>query len=146
MTPSPTKIRFIVQHSVSICLGFHAVAWFSVAFAWVINWWKNGPAPSGPAYNLPREFLADIDFLFYHSAHEWSVQIATRAATWDLGDLGAWFTVTFGALICALGSLQWFLLGKLVQSVDHRCGEKWCRVLLVGYGLVLLVAILRWMG
>lgn len=115
------------------CLAVHLAAWCAAVTAWTFIWRQQGPYPAGPPYNQTNDAIGNLDFLMYHTAHEWSLSIAIALSSW--ADLGATYIVAYAVLILLAGSLQWFLLGRLVQWVDLRLGRSAALSLLGIYGL-----------
>lgn len=82
----------------------------------------------------------------HHMVHEWSMRTATTASTWFSADIGAWYTISFGMLILLAGTLQWYLLGRLVQWTAGRKGQRTALLLLAVYGLWAAAALFLWVA
>ncbi len=61
-------------------------------------------------------------------------------------DLGACFTVGFACLILLAGTLQWFLLGRLVQWLATRKNRFVAVVVLGLYGAWAAFAVILWVA
>jgi hypothetical protein len=105
----------MIRNAAMLCAALHILAWCTVATVWTINWWRSGPAPAGPLYYDAEKFIHHIDIFVYDAAHGLSIKISQLAAIWLSADLGACLTITFAGLLLLAGSLQWFLLGRVVQ-------------------------------
>jgi len=117
-----------------------------VAATWALKWFREGPAPSGPSYNSAKEFISRLDVFAHHTVHEWPMRIATTASTWFSADLGACYTVSFAVLILLAGTLQWLLLGQLVQWADKRFGRKLSLALFGLFALWGLGSLILWIA
>ncbi len=100
-----------------ICVTVHFFAWCAAAVTWGVKWAQEGPAPSGPLYYAAQTFISQVDVLVSGIVHELTVKVAQVASAWFSWDSGASLTIAFGGLILLAGTLQWFLLGRLVQWV-----------------------------
>lgn len=117
----------------------HFAAWLLTAALWLRNWAEEGPAPSGPAYNTAKHFIEHLDPFVWHTVQEWTIRIATSFPT----GMGTAFTITYAILILLAGTLQWFLLGRLIQWTDQRLGRKPTLTLFGLYALLAATALLR---
>lgn len=136
----------IISRASRFCAGLHLAAWVIVAAVWAINWWRAGPAPSGPLYYDGERFIHHIDILVYGVVYELTINISATAAAWLGTNTGACLTVTFAGLILLFGTVQWFLLGKLVQWVSVRSGRVPAIALLGLYGLWVGGATFLWLA
>lgn len=124
----------------------HFLCWIVVASTWAVNWWREGPAPSGPLYNFAKDFICHLDLFVHHTVREWSLRIALTSSTWFSANIDAVYTASFGILILLTGTLQWFLLGQFVQWIASRGRPRMARTLLVVYGVWSIASFLLWVA
>ena len=124
----------------------HFLAWCVAAGTWAVNWWRQGPAPTGPLYNSARKFIGRLDFFVQDTIHEWTIRVAATASNWFSADIGPWYTITFAGLMLLAGTLQWFLLGRLVKWVAVRSSRRLALVLLGLYGAWTAGAVFMWVA
>jgi hypothetical protein len=131
---------------VKICVVVHFLAWCAVATVWAVKWWSERPAPSGPRYNSAKDFIENLDILVYAGVHESTLAVGAAASAWLSADPGAALTITFAGGILLAGTLQWFLLGKLVQWVALHGGRRLAGVLLGLYGVWAAGGMFLWVA
>lgn len=112
----------IVRNSARLFVVLHFAAWSAVVSVWILAWQVNQD-PSGPRFNFAKRFLNRIDALIAPTVEVVSMQLAQWVTSWWSADLGLAFTALFALLILLGGTLQWFVLGKLVEWVSLRYGR-----------------------
>jgi hypothetical protein len=139
------RVRLIGQAD-RLCVAGHMLAWSAAAISWAVSWWRYGPEPSGPLYSSAMRFISRMDILVRGNVEELTIRIGQSASAWLSVDLGGCFTVAFACLILLAGTLQWFLLGRLVQWVAVRKS----RVIAVGilgtYGVWAAAVTFLWVA
>jgi len=75
-----------------------------------------------------------------------TIKIGQAASAWFSADLGTSFTVAFACLIFLAGSLQWFLLGRLVQWLAARKSKRFAFAVLGAYGMWAGLTIFLWVA
>ena len=110
----------LIRHAGKIGVAVHFVAWSFAAMNWAVGWWRDGPYPGGPQFNNAAEFIGRVDVLVYGTVFEWTVRVVRVAVGWWEVDPQASVIIAFGSLLLLGGSVQWFLLGRLVQWVAAR--------------------------
>jgi len=98
----------------------------------------------GPSFNFAKRFLSRIDILVSSPLDGFSVTAALNIAKWIGTDLGLGYTILFGVLILLAGTVQWFLIGRLVQWVATKFGDTGVLVLSSGVGCALSLAFVSW--
>lgn len=136
----------LIKHADKLCGAVHFVAWCAAAVLWALNWWRDGPAPSGPLYNSAKNFIGHLDILVHGSVQELSTKVAQGAAAWFSADLGASFTIAFGCIILLAGTVQWIGLGRLVQWTAARAGATVASALLGLYAVWAGGALFLWIA
>jgi hypothetical protein len=124
----------LIRQADRLCIGVHALAWLVAAATWVVSWFKYGPAPSGPLYNSGFRFIGRLDVLVNSNVQELTIKAAQFISALFKVDIQPCFTLVYSGLILVAGTLQWFLLGRLVQWIDRR-GRRY-----VAAGLLVLLA------
>jgi hypothetical protein len=128
----------LVTRADKVCVAVHFLAWLVVTAVWIVNWHLNGPSPSGPLFNFAFHFIGRIDYVVKAIIDDLTIRIAQTAASWFTLDLGASFTLACASLLLIGGTLQWFLLGKLVQWTAEKKG--------ITAGLSMLAIYAIWIG
>lgn len=136
----------VIRLADRLCVVAHFLTWLAAAVTWSVNWWREGPAPSGPLYNSAFHFIGRVDALVFDMVREWTIKLGLSASNLLKVDLGACFNITFACLILATGSRQWFLLGRLVQWVAARKGPRFALVLLGTYCIWVAFAVFLWVA
>jgi hypothetical protein len=129
-----------------ICVAVHFLAWCAAAITWGVKWSQEGPAPAGPLYYAAQKFISQMDVLVSGGVHELTVKIAPVASAWFSWDGGASLTIIFACLIFLAGTVQWFLLGRLVQWVAARKGRVAALSILGVYGAWVAGALFLWVA
>jgi hypothetical protein len=149
MEPHPINVarlaRTLVTRAENVCIVSFLCAWLVATAVWAVNWVEDGPEPSGPRYNGAKHFLDNLTPLVHHTAENWTFWLGTKASSWVGIDLGTCFTVIFGLLMLALGSLQWFLLGQFARFVDAKWGPTLSGALLAGYAMWACGCLFLWL-
>ena len=140
---APTRV---IERADQICVAAHGVAWLVVAVTWGAKWWREGPAPSGPLYNGAKHFIGRLDILVEANIENLTIKVGQAVSDWFSADLGASFTVTFGFMILLAGTLQWFLLGRLVQWLAARKGRRFVLLALWLYAVWATFSLLLWVA
>ena len=103
-----------VQSADKVLCAVHAVLWCIAMAVWVVAW-QTVHAPIHPEFNKAKHFIGAVDVLVYLNVDELSIRVATNAARWFKADPGLAYTLSFAGLILLAGSLQWFLIGRLIK-------------------------------
>ena len=136
----------VIAQADKCCVALHLLAWCAAATHWAVKWWRDGPAPAGPLYNAAKSFIGRLDILVQSTVHELTIWIAQSASARLSVNIGACLTITFGILILLAGTLQWFLLGRLVQWVARRWGQMPGLTLFGLFGLWAFGALFLWVA
>lgn len=136
----------LIAQADRMCVAIHVLAWFAAAVTWGVSWWRYGPDPSGPLYYSAMRFIGRLDILVRGNVEELTIKVGQTASAWLSTDLGASFTVAFACLILLAGSLQWFLLGRLVQWLAVHKGRKLAFAALGAYGAWAALALFLWVA
>jgi hypothetical protein len=104
----------------TLLVGMHAFLWSAVIVVW-IRAWQVQPEPMGPPFRFAQGFISFIDDVFSSPVESLSVTLALKAHQWFGVDLGLAFVILFAGLILVAGTVQWFLIGRLI----HWLGGKW---------------------
>jgi hypothetical protein len=135
----------LIRRVVQLLVALHLFAWLAGAVTWTMAW-REGRGPSGPLYNSAKDFIGSLDILVQCNVDQVSMKTAQNAATWFSMDLGALYAITFACLILLGGTLQWFLLGRLVQWVATRKGRAAALSILGVYGVWAAGALFLWVA
>ena len=132
-----------VRRATTVLVTMHSLLWAVVMVVWVFAW-RVEPAPMGPPFNFAKRFLSRIDMLVSSPLDALSVTVALKSAKWFGTDLGLTYAVLFGCLILLAGTLQWFLIGRLVQWVAAKYGQTGVVVLSSGVACCISLAFVSW--
>ena len=99
----------------------HGLLWAAVVVVWFFAW-RVQPEPMGPRFNFAKRFLSRIDAMISTPLDAFSAAAALKIAQWFSTDLGLTYVALFGVLILLAGTLQWLMVGRLVQWVAARYG------------------------
>jgi hypothetical protein len=132
-----------VRRADAVLATTHVLLWMVVMVVWFFAW-RVEPAPMGPPFNFAKRFISRIDILVSSPLDALSVSLAMMTARWFGTDLGLTFAVLFGCLILLAGTLQWFLIGRLVQWVAVKYGQTGALVLSAGVACCLSLAFVSW--
>ena len=135
--------RKFVKHADKALMTMHALVWVLVMGVWVAAW-RVEPAPMGPPFNFAKRFISRVDVLVASPLDALSVGLALRTAKWFGTDLGLTYSVLFGGLILLAGTLQWFLLGRLIQWIALKYGQTSAIVLSAGIFCCIALALISW--
>jgi hypothetical protein len=135
-----------LRHAGRTCVVFHFLAWCIAAATWTLKWVREGPAPYGRLYNSAYLFIGRVDILVRETARRLAVYIGQSGFDWLAGQYGAWLTISFAFLILIGGTLQWFLLGRLVQWIADHKHQRFARMLLGFYVAWAAGAVLLWIA
>lgn len=127
-----------VRRADAVLATMHVLLWTIVMIVWLFAW-RVEPAPMGRPFNLAKQFISRIDILVSSQLDDLSVNLAMKTAKWFGTDLGLTYTVLFGCLILLAGTLQWFLIGRLVQWVAAKYGRT--RALVLGTAVVCCISL-----
>lgn len=121
----------------------HGLLWLVVITVWTFAW-RVEPGPMGPPFNFAKRFLSRIDGIVSGSIDAVSVSLAKLTSSWFGFDLGLTFTLIFACLILAGGTLQWFLIGRLLQWVGTRYGQLGASIVTLGIAMCVTFAGISW--
>lgn len=99
----------------------HSVVWTVVMIVWSLAW-RESHGPWWPQFNFAKRFLSRVDGAVSGSIDAVSVSLAKAGGSALGGDVGLWYTIIFAGLILLGGSIQWFLVGRLLQFVSSKYG------------------------
>lgn len=133
----------VVQYMGKVLVATHAFLWATVVSVWIFAWHHESP-PMGPTFNFAKRFISRIDALISPQTDELSVSLAMQTAKWSRVDLSLAYSVLFGCLILLSGTLQWYLLGRLLQFIASKYGQTSAIVFTVGIGCWLTLASVSW--
>jgi len=134
----------LLKRSIKLCVAVHFVAWLAAAAAWGVKWWREGPAPSGPLYYSAHKFIERLDVLVYGVVHHLTINVSQIVSTRYSADVGASLMSVFAVLILIAGTLQWFLLGKLVVWIATHQGRGLALTVLGVYAIWTIRAVFLW--
>jgi tetrahydromethanopterin S-methyltransferase subunit G len=134
--------RFL-KHADTALMATHAFLWMAVTIVWVFAW-RVESAPMGPPFGFARQFIGRVDVLVSPQIEELSVSLAIRIAKWSGKDLGLIYAVLFGCLILLAGTLQWFLIGRLIQWIASKYGQTSAILFSTGVGCCIALAFISW--
>jgi len=135
--------RRFLQHADKALTTAHVLLWVVVMVVWVLTW-RVEPAPMGPPFNFAKRFISRVDLLVSSPLDAVSVRLAIGTAKWFGTGLGLTYAVLFGSLILLVGSLQWFLIGRLVQWNALKYGQTSAILLSAGVGCCIALAFIAW--
>lgn len=98
-----------------------------------------------PLYNVAKHFIGRLDILVEANVEN-LVKVGVAVSDWFSADLGASFTVTSGFMILLAGSLQWFLLGRLVPWLSASKRRWFALVFLWLYAVWATISLLLWVA
>lgn len=124
-------------------MAMHAFLWAAVMIVWVFAW-RAEPAPMGPSFNSAKQFISRVDVLVSPQIEGLTVSLTTRMAKWPVKDLGFAYTVLFGCLILLAGTIQWFLVGRLISWVALKYSQASAILLSAGVGCCIALAFILW--
>jgi len=136
----------VIAQADRLCITLHFLAWLATLANWGISWWRYGPEPCGPLYYSALKFIGRLDILVYRNVEDLTIKVGQGLYDWFSVDLGASFMIAFACLILLAGSLQWFLLGRLVQWLAVRRGRKFALAVLGAYGAWAGLAVFLWVA
>jgi len=116
----------------------HSVTWTVVMIVWSLAW-RESHGPWWPQFNFAKRFLSRVDGVVSGSIDAVSVPVAKAAGSAFGGDVGLWYTIIFAGLMLLGGSIQWFLIGRLLQVVSSKYGS--ARAAILACCLVIWVAL-----
>lgn len=97
-------------------------------------------------YNGAKDFIGRLDILVEANIENLTIRVGPAVSDWFSADLGASFTVTFAFVILLAGTLQWFLLGRLVQWLSARKGRRFGQLALWLYAVWAIFSIFLWVA
>jgi hypothetical protein len=113
--------RRIVDRADRFFVIAHSVVWTVVMIVWSLAW-RESHGPWWPQFNFAKRFLCRVDGAVSGSIDAVSVPLAKAGGSAFGGDVGLWYTIIFAALMLLGGSIQWFLIGRLLQFVGSKFG------------------------
>src|SRR5437868_11211077 len=105
-----------IRQTDRIFIGAHFGAWLAVVGVWILNWNIEHPT-SGPTFNFAKRFISGMDLLVYPITQTVSLWIAVQAPAREPS-----FIIAFASLILLTGTIQWFLIGRLVKWISAHLG------------------------
>jgi hypothetical protein len=98
----------------------------------------------GPPFNFAKRFLGRVDGIVSGSIDAVSVTLAKAAESWLGGNLGLWYTLVLASLILVGGTIQWFLIGRLLQLVGSKYGQLGAAILTGCLAVCVTLAGVSW--
>jgi hypothetical protein len=134
--------RRLILHAPVVFVAMHLALWIAVVVVWTFTW-RSQPEPMGPPFNFAAGFIKGIDFAVSPLVSNLAVGLALKSQSWVGVDLGFAYTLLFACLMLVLGSLQWFLIGRLIQWLGAK---RWVLALLSisGAACWVLFCFLAW--
>ena len=129
--------RKLLLHADRSFVAVHALAWSCVMVAWIFSW-RVEPAPVGPLFNFAKRFIGHIDLLVYFLTDKLALAVAVRSKGWVGADSRLVFTVAFACMILVSGTLQWYLLGRIIRWALMSHGQI--------LAAILATVLLGWVG
>ena len=125
----------------------HCTLWVVVMVVWSFAW-RVEPGPMGPPFIFAKRFLSRIDGIVSGSIDAVSVPLAKVGESFWGGDVGLWYTIIFAGLMLLGGTVQWYLIGRLLHLVNKKYGQTSAAILTgllaVGVAFVCLSWAMSW--
>jgi len=121
----------------------HGLLWAVVMVVWSFAW-RVEPGPMGPLFGFAKQFLSRIDWAVSGSVDAVSVPLAKTGVSVLGGDVGLWYTIIFACLILVGGTIQWFLIGRLLQLVSSKYGQPAAAILASCLAVCVALAGVSW--
>lgn len=113
--------RRIVDRADRLFVIAHSVVWTVVMIVWSLAW-RESHGPWWPQFNFAKRFLSRVDGAVSGSIDAVSVPLARVGGSAFGGDFGLWYAIIFAGLMLLGGSIQWFLIGRLLRFVGSKYG------------------------
>jgi hypothetical protein len=97
-----------------------------------------------PEFNTSKTFLARVDILIYLNVDELSFRLATLASRLFSFDVGLTYVLLLSGLFLLAGSLQWFLIGRLLQWTCSKYGTRLAKCLSAVVAIWTVFAAFSW--
>ena len=121
----------------------HCALWVVVVVVWSFAW-RVEPGPMGPLFNFAKRFLSRVDGVVSGSIDAVSVPLAKAGESFLDGDIGLWYTIIFAGLMLVGGTIQWFLIGRLLQLVSSKYGQPGAVILTGCLAVCITLAGVSW--
>lgn len=121
----------------------HTVVWTVVMIVWSLAW-RESHGPWWPQFNFAKRFLSRVDGVVSGSIDAVSVPLAKAGGSAFGGDVGLWYTIIFAGLMLLGGSIQWFLIGRLLQFVRSKYGGAGAAILACCLVICVALAGVSW--
>ena len=121
----------------------HGVVWTVVMIVWSLAW-RESHGPWWPQFNFAKRFLSRVDGVVSGSIDAVSVPLAKAGGSAFGGDVGLWYTIIFAGLMLLGGSIQWFLIGRLLQFVSSKYGRAAAAILACCLVICVALAGVSW--
>jgi len=100
----------------------HVALWAVVMIVWSLAWHQSH-GPWWPRFGFAKLFLSRVDGVVSGGINAVSLPLAKAGESALGGDVGLWYTVIFAGLTLVGGTIQWFLVGRLLQLVAAKYGQ-----------------------
>src|SRR5271165_1593085 len=121
----------------------HGVLWVLVVVVWSFAW-RVEPGPMGPPFNFAKRFLGRIDGVVSGSIDAVSVSLAKAGQLSLGGDVGLRYTIIFAALMLFGGTIQWYLIGRLLRLISAKYGQSIAAILASCLAVCVVLASVSW--
>lgn len=98
----------------------------------------------GPPFNFAKRFLSRVDGVVSGSIDAVSVPLEKAGESSLGGDVGLWYTMIFAGLMLVGGTIQWFLIGRLLQLVSAKYGQPGAVILASCLAVCFVLAGISW--
>lgn len=131
-----------ILHAPEVFVAMHLALWIAVAVVWNFAW-RSRPEPMGPPFNFAADFNKGIDLAVSPLLSNLAVGLALQSQSWLGVDSGLAYTLWFPCPMLVFGSLQWFLIGRIIQWL---VAKRWVLALLFMSGTAcwVLFFLLAW--
>jgi hypothetical protein len=134
-----------VLYADRVLLTMHGFFWMAVTIVWAYAW-RIEPAAAGPPYRFATQFISRVDALISPQIEILSVSWAMWLSRHGLPNVGLTFAILFGILILLGGSLQWFLMGRLIRWIADKYGQASSILFSMGIFCWITLAFISWVG
>jgi len=129
-----------IRRTDRLFIGAHFGAWLAVVGVWVSNWNIEYPT-SGPTFNFAKRFISRVDLLVYPITQTVSLWIAVQVPAREPA-----FIIAFALLVLLTGTIQWFLIGKLVKWISAHLGFRMAVCSFMFFCLWMMLCLFNWLA
>jgi hypothetical protein len=138
-----TRFGAFAMRADKVFFGAHALVWCLVMVVWIVAW-QRVRGPIHPEFNTSKRFLGTVDILVYLNVDALSFRIATLTPGLRSLDVGLTYVLLLSSLMLLAGSVQWFLIGRLVQWTCSRYGTRLAKYLTAAIAIWVGFAAFSW--